>query len=365
MDFAFNEEQRLLRAAVADLLEVDRTVQPARRPDDCSTGTDLAERLTQAGLNGVLVSIDLGGSGLSLVEGGLILEGLGAVLSGRPFLVSSVVAASLLAALPVSSERDKLLSSIAFGRSVVLPLIGDGVPFTINGSAGRRTIGGRVAWQPHGIAGDVLLVVVRDPDAGEMLLVALSPNAPGVSVTHLDLPDASRDVCSVHLEQVALGDALQVWSLPADAAARAPLVAAAGLAAEMLGGAVRVLDLACQHARDRQQFGQPIGRFQAIKHLLANDQVMLDGLQSLVYAALWRLAHGSANAAATAHAAKAWAGDVSVQLASDAIQVFGAMGIAAESLPHRYLKRSQVDRMCFGAAARHLDALATEDDAAR
>lgn len=358
MDFSFNEEQRMLRAAVADLL--GRHSSPQGLPDRSGRAYDVQTwmQLANAGLTGVLAPPEHGGAGLSLVECGCVLEGLGRSLAACPYLTSSVVATYLLGSLPSHPEGDRLLAAIATGGTLASPLLpesaGDAV---IRRIAGRDVLTASYAPVLYGSCADVVLAVAPHANTGEWVLVVLSPATTGYATTPVDLPDQSRDACIVHIKDVALSDALHVWPLTATASMRARLVGAAALAAEMLGGTAHVLELACNYARERQQFGQPIGRFQAIKHLLADDRVMLDGLESLVYAALWNLSEGTPDAEAAASAAKGWASEVYTRVASDAIQVFGAMGIAAESLPHRYLKRSRVDRIAFGGIARHLDAL--------
>lgn len=359
MDFAFNDEQRMLREAVADLLERHSTSQlddSAGKPYDAQTW----RRLGDAGLTGVLVAPENGGAGLSLVECGCVLEGLGRSLAACPYLTSSVVAAYLLGSLPTSSERDQLLLSVATGRTLASPLLPDNVADAVVSRSGARDVLS-ASYAPilYGSSADIVLAVAADANTGEWMLLVLSPAAAGYTSTPITLPDQSRDVCVVRVQDLNLLDALHVWPLSAAVAMQASVVGAAALSAEMLGGTARVLELSCNYARERQQFGQPIGRFQAIKHLLADDRVMLDGLRSLVYAALWNLSEGTPDAQSAASAAKAYASEVYTRVAGDAIQVLGAMGIAADSLPHRYLKRSQVDRIAFGGTARHLDALSS------
>ncbi len=348
----------MLRAAVADLLE--RHVQPQGLTDQPARAYDAQTwmRLADAGLTGVLVPPEHGGTGLSLVECGCVLEGLGRSLAACPYLTSSVVAVYLLGSLPSHPKRDRLLAAIAAGSTLTSPLLpeiaGDAV---IHCNEGREVLTASYAPVLYGSCADVVLAVANVANTHEWKLVMLSPATTGYASTSVELPDHSRDTCIVQINDLALSDALHVWPVSAAVAMRARLVAAAALSADMLGGTAHVLALACNHARERQQFGQPIGRFQAIKHLLADDRVMLDGLESLVYAALWSLSEGTPDAEAAASAAKAWASEVYTRVASDAIQVFGAMGIATESLPHRYLKRSHVDRIAFGGIARHLDSL--------
>lgn len=341
MDFAFDTEQRLLREAVEDLLKPMRPQPGTAEPQEVEPWTALAS----AGMTGVVVPAELGGAGLGLVEAGCILEEIGATLGSGAFLSSAILAATLLRQLPASARRDEWLGRLASGalRLCVVPQ-----PAATDGTA-----------QPAPVLGfdgaDCIFAIFQRPGEGGTRLAACSPSA--VSADLLPWPDRSRPVHAVRVATSALAEALEQWDVPEEVVRTFNAVAAAALSAEMLGGASTVLAQACDYARERRQFGQQIGAFQSIKHLLADDRVILDGLRSLAYAALWQLQAGDPEGLATAHAAKAWAGDVYLRITSDAIQVFGAMGIAAESLPHRYLKRAQVDRVVFGTPAWHLEAL--------
>jgi len=365
MYFAFTQDQRLIREAIADVLGECATVERARHGTGDGFDPVLWQRLSETGMLGVLVDPEQGGSGLGLVEMGCVLEALGSALASGPYLPSAVIAASVLRGLPELEELARLPAEIALGRCIICPLLPGGTAdATIERRAGRATISGTFAPVLYGAQADLFLLVVHDVGRANSTVLLVPRNAPGVDVSDIATPDRSRRLACVCLDRVELAAAQALPSAGA-ALAAAPRVAAAALAAEMLGGASRVLDLACDYARERQQFGQPIGRFQAIKHLLADDKVHLEGLRSLVYAALWHLEHATPEAAALVAGAKACASDVCVRIASDAIQVFGAMGIAAGSVPHLYLKRAQVDRSLFGSASHHYAAMAADLAGAR
>jgi alkylation response protein AidB-like acyl-CoA dehydrogenase len=365
MHFAFTQDQRLIREAIADVVGECTTVDHARHGANDDFDPVLWQRLAETGMLGVLVDTEQDGSGLGLVEVGCVLEVLGSALASGPYLPSSVVAASVLRGLPESVGLARLPAEIALGRRIVCPLLPVGpAGATIERRAGRATISGAFAPVLYGAQADLFLLAAHDAGRAEPTVLLLPCNVAGVDASDIATPDRSRRLACVRLDRVEVAAAQELPSA-GPALAAAPRVAAAALAAEMLGGASRVLDLACDYARERQQFGQPIGRFQAIKHLLADDKVHLEGLRSLVYAALWHLDHTTPEAAALVAAAKACASDVCVRIASDAIQVFGAMGIAAESVPHLYLKRAQVDRSLFGSTSHHYAALAADLAGAR
>jgi alkylation response protein AidB-like acyl-CoA dehydrogenase len=129
----------------------------------------------------------------------------------------------------------------------------------------------------------------------------------------------------------------------------------------MLGGAARVLEMAAEYAKDRVQFGQPIGSFQAVKHRCADMVVDVEGMRSTTWHAAWSLgAHtpGDAQASIAASTAKVWCSDAAKRVMASGLQVHGGIGFTWEHDLHLYLKRSQLDQVSFGDAAYHRDRLA-------
>jgi alkylation response protein AidB-like acyl-CoA dehydrogenase len=123
--------------------------------------------------------------------------------------------------------------------------------------------------------------------------------------------------------------------------------------AEMLGGASRALDLAVEYAKDRVQFGRPIGSFQAVKHRCADMLVDVEGMRSTVYWAAWCLAASDPEASVAASTAKVWCGDASKRVMASALQVHGGIGFTWEHDLHFYMKRAQLDQLAFGDASAH------------
>jgi alkylation response protein AidB-like acyl-CoA dehydrogenase len=124
-------------------------------------------------------------------------------------------------------------------------------------------------------------------------------------------------------------------------------------AAELLGASARMLDVTVQYAKDRVQFGRPIGSFQAVKHRCADMLVDVEGMRSAVYYAAWCLAAGHPDASLAASTAKTWCSDAARRVMASALQVHGGIGFTWEHDLHLYLKRAQLDAMCFGDATYH------------
>ncbi len=129
--------------------------------------------------------------------------------------------------------------------------------------------------------------------------------------------------------------------------------------AEMLGAADHVLALTVQYAKDRVEFGKPIGSFQAVKHMLADALVDVEGMRSTAYYAAWCAAAGDSERSLSASMAKAWCSDASRRVMAAGLQVHGGIGFTWEHDMHLYLKRAQLDQVSYGDAAAHRDRIAT------
>ena len=134
--------------------------------------------------------------------------------------------------------------------------------------------------------------------------------------------------------------------------------AATALSAEMLGAAARVLELSVEYAKDRVQFGRPIGSFQAVKHRCADMLVDVEGMRSAAYYAAWAVGAGDPDASAAASAAKVWCSDASRRVMASGLQVHGGIGFTWEHDLHLYVKRAQLDQISFGDARVHRDRIA-------
>src|SRR5438094_9373938 len=133
---------------------------------------------------------------------------------------------------------------------------------------------------------------------------------------------------------------------------------AAYVSAEMLGGASRVLELTVEYAKERVQFGRPIGSCQAVKHRCADMLVDVEGMRSAVYYAAWCIGAGHADASVAASTAKTWCSDAAKRVMASGLQVHGGIGFTWEHDIHLFLKRSQLGQVTFGDAVFHRQRLA-------
>ncbi len=354
MRFAFSEEQELIRKSAGELASRLARISDCR---DFAAGKEpfsaaLWQGLAETGFTGALIPESHGGSALGMVEAGNVLEVLGGSLSSVPYLGTCVLAAEIIKELGSDAQRDEWLPGIASGGLTVSVL---GLLQPATGATGSA----RGRWAPVLCAAGVDILLVRVEDGANQWFIVLPPDSAHLVVEPMVTMDRSRRFAAVHLNDCLIAK-IQRLAAPLQPAlvSRLQAMAAAGAAAEMLGVATRVLDMACAYATERQQFGRPIATFQAIKHMIADQAVALEGLRSAVWAALWTIDHKPAQAVVAAALAKATADEVATRLAVESIQILGGMGFTAEVDAHLYLKRVQLDRILWAPAHFHQEILA-------
>jgi alkylation response protein AidB-like acyl-CoA dehydrogenase len=293
---------------------------------------------------------DEGGLGLGLVEVAVLCEELGRRLVAAPFL-SSVVALGALsdpdarATAATKEWREALSQGSAIGCAVFAPP-------------------GRVAVTEAGTEGEVRLQgeappALYAPSADVAVLLS------GDGVYALDLRTSGRPDPLAMMDRTRELGVLVFDETPAvrlggvDAAARALDRAATLASAEMLGAADHVLSMSVGYAKEREQFGKPIGSFQAVKHMLADALVDVEGMRSTVYYAAWCGAADDPERSLAASMAKAWCSDASRRVMGTGLQVHGGIGFTWEHDMHLYVKRAQLDQVSFGDASFHRDRIAT------
>jgi alkylation response protein AidB-like acyl-CoA dehydrogenase len=320
MDFDLSDDQLALRDGARELL--DGLASPERVRTHTRTGDAYDAALWRAmvdqGWLGVEVSEARGGLGLGAIEVAVLAEELGRHCAPAPFVPTVLALDALTSAGDEETE-----------------------------TAGRLLTGDALAC----VAWDVAAPVPYAPSAD----LAIVCDDDGVYC--IDMPDRPRREPAMDLTR-ELG-----W-LPFDrnrarklggAEARRRFVdrGATFTAADLLGGASRALEMAVEYAKDREQFGRPIGSFQAVKHRCADMLVDVEGMRSAVYWAAWCLSADDADASVAASTAKVWCADASKRVMSSALQVHGGIGFTWEHDLHFFLKRAQLDQLAFGDASFH------------
>jgi alkylation response protein AidB-like acyl-CoA dehydrogenase len=304
---------------------------------DDATGTTGAvwRGLADLGTTGLLVPQEYGGAGMTMVEAGIVAEELGAALHPGPWLSTAVAAPRALTRIGGLGCAASILTGIADGSTIaaVGPLEFDGASVTAAGRGTDVVLRGEIAMS-DAAAANVLLLFAEDPDGPG--LFAVRADSPGISVT----PERGIDLTRKRF-RVALDDAVarRLATPPEGAIAAAVDDVLIATAADALGAARSVMDLAVEYAKVRKQFGHAIGSFQAIQHLCVDMYETVELARSGVIHALWAADNADADERhLSALRAKAFAGRLAT-VGDTAIQVFGGIGYTWEHDAHLYLKR--------------------------
>lgn len=360
MEFRLSSEDQDLKSVVHDVVVAH--VDPTQF-DSGSFDAKLWAQLGELGLLGIAVPEQFGGAGYGFVQVGVVLEELGAALARVPFLGSSVMATELLLGLDDSEASRTYLPAMASGELIAaVALSGEAGSWSLDdvqtaavadGDGWR--LNGRTSFVVDGSSADVLFVLAH-ADTGPCVF-AIDSSATGVNRDRLGAWDESRDLTRVvfdHALAVRLGDA----TVTREAVERMLDHTAIALAVDSVGGISRTLDMAVEYSKTREQFGRPIGSFQAIKHSCASVLVDLESARSASLYATWAASQLHPDVPRVASLAKAFCADAYVNAAAENIQIHGGIGFTWEHSAHRYLKRAKSNQTLLGSSSEHRQRLA-------
>jgi len=312
----------------------------------------------QLGLSGIAVPARHGGAGYGPVELGVVLEEMGRALLVAPYFATVVLAGQALAASGDEDAMARWLPGIADGsRTAALAIAEESgswnlgeVAATARPAGADWAVSGTKLFVVDGHTADLLFVVARAPDGPGVFCV--ERGAAGVERARLDTLDLTRALASVTLREaravrVGAGRDTAAWL------SEVTDLVLAGLAAEQLGGAARCLELSVEYAKVREQFGRPIGSFQAIKHKCANLLLEVECGRSAVYQAGAALAGRQPDAPLAAALAYVYCSQAFTHAAKECIQIHGGIGYTWEHDAHLYLRRAKSSELLFGPPARH------------
>ncbi len=339
MNFGFDEQQRELGDTVAAALA---DMAPLTAPDLEPNGhAEAWDSLAGLGLFALLVPEAQDGVGLSMVDLALSIEAVGAGLA-PPLVASTLIATDLIGHFGSEAQKASHLPAIARGEVRIAIATVDG--------PGAVVRNGRLQGQKLLVSGasdaDLLLVT-----AGEDRLLLVETRTDGVATELHDSLDPSACLARVTFEQVELGNDSGLGG--PNATGRMLDVAATVHAGMLCGIANRMLMTAVDYAKTREQFGKPIGSFQAIKHRCADMAVAVEAARSAAYYAFWAISERHPDAPRAASMAKAYCGEAARFVCNEAIQVHGGMGFTWELGLHRFLRRSKLFQHSFGDTAFH------------
>ena len=368
MDFDFSEEQGMLRDVAREFLTEQCGPEHARKMFEDTLGYDkgIYRKLADLGLLGLPFPESYGGAGLGMVEQSVVLEEMGRVAYPGPYFAGVVLAGTAIMASGDEKAMARYLPNLGSGELTMsfafvedevnwephvvgLQIVADGDGYRLRGV--KRLV-------PFGQSVDTIVVVGRiggGTGAQGITLLAIPRDTPGLGFEENVSLDLNEKVCSINFDDVRvpadtlIGEAGNAWPAVETTLRRA----AVGAAAEMLGASRKSLEMSVEYAKVREQFGQPIGSFQAIKHRLAEMLEATENLHSAVYYASWALDDKPADMALAASVAKSTANESSRMVCGQAIQVHGGIGYTWEYDLHMYWKRAKHLEPLYGDTIYH------------
>jgi alkylation response protein AidB-like acyl-CoA dehydrogenase len=353
MQFGLNESQMMLRDSAREFFSGECTPATVRSLIDTENAYEpkLWAHLAAQGYLGIIVGEQFGGVGLGVVELVLLMEEAGRALLPGPLFSTVAFAGAVLDACGSDAQKTRYLTPICRGeaRATVALLESsaswDPADLAIAVTGGR--VSGEKLFVPDAAAADLILVVGRDGVA------VVEANGTGVSIAPHASMDATRKLYTVTLSNAPAGALAHPEGL-----GRGLNVATTALAAELVGGMQRTLDLTVAYATARKQFGKAIGSFQAVQHQCADMYLETESSRSAAYYAAWALQEGAADAEEAVSIAKLYASDASRTVGNRGIQVHGGMGFTWENDLHLYYRRAKASETMLGDATYHRERLA-------
>ena len=362
-----------LRSEVRALLEGEPSLrkQSSTAQEGTSYPRALWQLLAEAGLLALAFEDPREGGPVGLDAACAVLEELARLRLSSPYLTTAVLSGMAIHRFGTEPQRRELLPRIASGELIVSYAgVGAGVmddpggPTAREGAHGALILSGRCLFVPFARAAAKYLVAVQlegGQEPRERALVLVDARDPKVTIEPVETVDDDA-YCTVSFDEVSVAPEQRLDSETSSETSATSLIfqwGAAGRCAEMVGGSDRVLEISLDYAKRREQFGRPIGSFQAIQHRCADMAV--DALSSrLVTAeAVERLRRGE-DAAKEVSAAKAWVCDAYARICASGHQLHGAIGYTRGHTMHRFFRHSRSASLDFGDAAYHRELLARQ-----
>jgi alkylation response protein AidB-like acyl-CoA dehydrogenase len=356
MDFDFSDEQYELRDEARRFLDKQCPMSNVRETldDPAAWSRDLWKQMADLGWMALAFPEEYGGLGRSPLDLALLLGELGRALAPVPFLTSVAIGGQLVLYHGSPEQKAALAPAIASGDRIVIPAIGEA-----NGTWGR---GGETIATKRG--DDWTLTGVKEPvwDAPAADAFLVSAESDGEVYWFL-VEEPARVEARTTYDRTRSAGTLVLDDTPAERypVPRPPLGfphVAAPLCAEMLGVAQKILDMSVEYAKVREQFGRPIGSFQAIKHKLAEMATELEAARAAGFYAAWATAEGADDMVIASSIAKSYCSDALAHLAGEGVQVHGGIAFTWEHDMQLYLKRIKSSQAMFGDASFHREIVA-------
>ena len=372
MDFEFSEEQNMLRKFARDFL-VDKCTKEYVREmeaDEQGYSNDIWKEMAELGWMGLVFPEKYNGGDMSFFELTVLLEEMGRACLPGPFFSTVVLGGMAILDAGTEEQKNEFLPKIASGKMIMALALTEpdgtytpqGISVTAVQEGNDYIINGTKLFVADADIADYFLCAVRTKpgtSADGISLFLVDAKNSGISKTSLQTiaADKQSEVVFNNVrvpKENMLGQLDSAWPTIERLMERA----AVGKCAEMIGGAQQVLESTIEYAKDRHQFGRPIGSFQAVQHHCANMATDVEGSKFITYQAAWTISEGLP-AQKEAAMAKAWVSKADQRVILLGHQIHGAIGFTQDYDLQLYFRRAKAAQLVFGNSDFHLEKVAS------
>jgi alkylation response protein AidB-like acyl-CoA dehydrogenase len=353
MEFGLSESQQILKDTARKFFAGECPIAEVRRLMETDTAYDptLWTKLAEQGFTGIISPEEYGGMGLGKVELILLMEEAGYALLPGPLFSTVALAGAVIDAVASPEQKKKYLTRIAGGQArATVAMLEAGAswdPADVKLPVAGGKLSGTKLFVSDAAAADFIVVVAQNG------VFVVEAKAPGLRVEPMKGMDLARKIYSVEFAGTP-GERLG----GTESLGKALALATAALAAEMVGGMQRALEITVAYAKTRKQFGKPIGIYQAVQHQCADMYLETESSRSAAYYAAWALEENAPDALAAVSIAKMYASDAARTVGNRGIQVHGGMGFTWENDLHLYYRRAKASETMLGDATFHRERIA-------
>jgi len=374
MDLGFSEEQEMLRTTARDFLtnECPSELVKQLAADEKGYSPEMWKKMAELGWMGLTFPEEYDGMGMTFLDLVVLLEEAGRACLPGPYFSTVVLAGYTIMEAASEEQKKELLTKIANGDLIVTLAVTepsaryepDAITVKASPDKDDYVINGTKLFVPDANVADYIICVARTKDGASpeegLTLFLVDAKSPGISTTLLKTIAGDKQ-CEVIFEDVRvpkgniIGKLDKGWPVVEKVLEKATV----GLCAQMVGGAQKTLDMSVEYAKERVQFGRPIGSFQAIQHYCANMVTDVDGSKYITYEAAWKVSEGL-TATMEVSMAKAWVSEAYRRVTLLGHQIHGAIGFCEDHDMPLYFKRAKGSEPTFGDADFHREMVAKQ-----
>jgi len=373
MDLGLSEEQGLLKNAARDFLEKECPDTFVREMEEDERGytPEFWQMMAAQGWLGIIIPEQYGGAGMTFTDLVVLLEEFGRALVPGPFISTVVLGATPILEAGTEEQKQELLAKIAAGELIMTLALTEpsakwdasGVAMPAKAEGDSFVLSGTKLFVPDAHVSDYMLVAARtkesaNPEDGVTLLLVDSKSA-GIEFTVLKTIAADKQ-CEVAFNKVrvpkanVLGEVDKGWPIIQSIKNKAAVAACAYL----VGLSQMDFDTSLDYAKERIQFGRPIGSFQAIQHKFADMIIDVDGSRFITYKAAWALQENEPDAEMLVSMAKAWCNEATQRVVAHGQQIHGGIGFTKDYKIELYFRRQKWMELTWGDADYHRELVA-------